>query len=503
MRKSRIVSLFASIRGRFIMAYMVIMVVLLAFFNLSIMNLIEQSLVNRRVNELRVQVETVSANVAPQFAAYDAAGVYAYVRRESEQNDARIVVADEDGIVQVDAFSQINATSLWQEEVVDVLQGSEFSYGFHRELLSDQEEKQQEQWLIYCVAPMIYDGARIGVVLYSTSIQDVVDMLTLMSDKMQVNAVGIGALVIILSFFIATFMLNPIEDLTQAIETMSMERVVHPVAVETSGHSELARLAAAFNNMTQKLEATDQARNEFVSNASHELKTPLSSMKVLTESLLHSEHFDESLTREFLQDIDNEIDRLSVLVSDLLLLTQMDKQSTVFHFEPVSLADVVERALKNLVPLAKGRDIVMDADINDECVVSGDAMRLFQMVTNLTDNAIKYTPKGGHVRVILNAYADEAVLRVRDNGIGIPADAVDHIFERFYRVDKARAREAGGTGLGLSIVYQIVDMHAGTIEVDSIEAKGTTFTVRLPLSRSQSEKEESQNHTTVQEEVLQ
>lgn len=165
----------------------------------------------------------------------------------------------------------------------------------------------------------------------------------------------------------------------------------------------------------------------------------------------------------------------------------MDKQSTAFSLRPVSLADVTERALKNLVPLAKGKDISIEADIGDDCVVMGDDMRLYQMVTNLTDNAIKYTPAGGSVHVSLAARDGEGVLRVRDSGIGIPKEAIDHIFERFYRVDKARARAVGGTGLGLSIVYQIVELHAGTIGVDSVEGSGSVFTVRIPLAAEREE----------------
>ncbi|MBP3371691.1 MAG: HAMP domain-containing histidine kinase [Clostridia bacterium] len=457
------------------------MTVLLAFFNVSIINLVERSLVNRRVNELRVEVETAAATIAPEFALYDAQDIYDYICLVSENNNARILVADANGIVQADAFSQVNATKLWFTEVEDVLSGSEFSYGFHEHVI-EGKDGEQSQWLIYCVAPMIYDGSRIGVVLYSQSVQDVVDMLALISKNMRINSIGVGILVILMSFFVASYTLNPVEELTDSIEAMSLERVVHPVAIEAGGHSEIARLAAAFNGMTRKMEATDRARNEFVSNASHELKTPLTSMKVLTQSLLQSEHFDEELTREFLGDIDHEIDRLTLLVSDLLLLTRIDKQDSTVTFEQVNLGDVMERALRNLVPLAKTKDIIMEADINAECVVSGDDMRLFQMVTNLTDNAIKYTPEGGTVHVYLDMQDDEAILRVKDSGIGIPADALEHIFDRFYRVDRARARDAGGNGLGLSIVYQIIQMHQGTIDVQSVENAGTTFTVRLPLA---------------------
>lgn len=491
MLKDKVETVLASIKGRFIVVYMVIMAVLLAFFNVSIINLVERSLVNRRVNELRVEVETVAANVAPEFAVYDAQDVYSYVRAVSDQNNARILVADSAGVVQVDAFSQVNATKLWYSEVDEVLDGGEFAYGFH-EQITIKDDKEQSQWLIYCVAPVIYDGTRIGVVLYSESVQDVMDMLTMIHKSMRVNSIGIGVLVILMSFFVASYILNPVEELTRSIETMSREREVRPVAIEAGGHSELARLASAFNGMTQKLEATDRARNEFVSNASHELKTPLTSMKVLTQSLLQSEHFDEELTREFLGDIDNEIDRLTILVSDLLQLTRMDKQATTVKFEEVNLGDVMERALRNLVPLAKEKDILIDADINAECIILGDDMRLFQMVTNLTDNAIKYTQPGGRIHVYLDMQDDEAVLRVKDSGIGIPEDAIEHIFDRFYRVDRARARDAGGNGLGLSIVYQIIQMHQGIITVQSVENVGTTFTVRLPLMKVEQNAEQQE-----------
>ena len=494
MMRSKVLSFFSSIRFRFIVAYMVIMTVLLAFFNVSITNMVERTLITRRVNELRVQTETVSANIASDFADYNAEEIYDYVSAFGAEQNARVLVADSRGVVQVDAFATINGTKLWQDEVADVLGGGDFSYGFHRETIHrNTKTGSQQRWLVYCVSPVIYNGERIGAVVYSSSVQDVVDILSNMSRSMQINAVGVGLMVIISSFFVATFMLNPIESLTRQIEAMSNERVVHPVAIEAGDHSELTTLAAAFNNMTVKLETTEKARNEFVSNASHELKTPLTSMKVLTESLLHSEHFDEGLTREFLSDINFEIDRLTALVTDLLLLTQMDKQSTAFVFEDVNLGDVMERALKNLVMLAKSKEITIDAAINNECIVRGDNMRLYQMVTNLTDNAIKYTPEGGHIRVSLDAFEDAAYLRVQDNGIGIPKEDIDHIFDLFYRVDRARARDAGGTGLGLSIVYQIVELHGGTIEVQSEEGRGTLFTVRLPLALDYDEQQDEQN----------
>ena len=233
--------------------------------------------------------------------------------------------------------------------------------------------------------------------------------------------------------------------------------------------------------MSEKLQNMDQMRNDFISNASHELKTPLSAMKILIESLLHQETPDPAMTREFLGDINQEIDRLSAIVGDLLTIVRFDSKSEKLQMEPIALDELLFDTLSRLSPVAKKAQITIEPSCDELCFVNGDPIKLQQVIYNLVDNAIKYTPEGGTVWVKLYNEGDKAVLEVRDNGIGIPKESLPHLFDRFYRVDKARSRSTGGTGLGLSIVQSVVHTHGGDIEVDSEDNVGTVFHVYLPL----------------------
>ena len=233
--------------------------------------------------------------------------------------------------------------------------------------------------------------------------------------------------------------------------------------------------------MCQRLESLDQSRNQFVSNASHELKTPLSAMKILLETLLYQEAYDPDMTREFLGDINREIDRLNAIVGDLLTLVHIDSGRMQLKPELLKLDELVYDTARRLRPLAEKRDIRLEVTVKDKIETTGDAQKLSQVFYNLMDNAIKYTPEGGFVKAEISRNGRMARVTVADSGIGIPKADLIHVFDRFYRVDKARARATGGTGLGLSIVKQIVMLHEGTINVTSEEEVGSTFTVELPI----------------------
>ena len=234
--------------------------------------------------------------------------------------------------------------------------------------------------------------------------------------------------------------------------------------------------------MSEQIEAHDRVRDEFVSNASHELKTPLSTMKLLSESILYEENPDPALMKEFFQDVNHEVDRLSRVITDLLRLVQIDETESKVQAVPVRLDAVAHRVLDRLQPLADKKGIALRAALQ-EATVAGDAMRLEQVATNLIENALKYTDEG-HVEVRVLTSGEEALLRIADTGIGIPEDAQTHVFERFYRVDKARSRGTGGTGLGLAIVERVVALYNGYVEVESKLGEGSTFTVHLPLCRT-------------------
>ena len=196
---------------------------------------------------------------------------------------------------------------------------------------------------------------------------------------------------------------------------------------------------------------------------------------------MYEENMPKELRQEFLSDINKEIDRLSSVVGDLLTLVHIDSNKLRLRREMIVFADTVRESAGRLAPLAKKREQTLDIQISDSCEMFADPGKLGQVCYNIIENAIKYTPDGGKITVRLKKSGRDAVLEITDTGVGIPPEDQPHVFDRFYRVDKARSRDTGGTGLGLSIVQQIIRLHAGSIQVFSEVGKGTTFVIQLPV----------------------
>ena len=257
-------------------------------------------------------------------------------------------------------------------------------------------------------------------------------------------------------------------------------------ALDTDISSEAYRETRDISNSVAqtitKLQEADQSRQEFVSNVSHELKTPITSIRVLADSLMGMGEVPVELYREFMEDISNEIDRESKIIDDLLSLVKMDKSEAELNISQVNLNVLVEQILKRLRPIANRRKVELIFESIREVTADVDEMKLSLAITNLVENAIKYNMEEGWVRVTLDADHKFFYLKVQDSGIGIPEDVQDRIFERFYRVDKARSRETGGSGLGLAITRNVVLMHKGAIKLSSKEGEGSTFTLRIPLN---------------------
>jgi signal transduction histidine kinase len=252
--------------------------------------------------------------------------------------------------------------------------------------------------------------------------------------------------------------------------------------IALKGHDEYSQLAQAFDDMTEKLEQVDKTREEFVSNVSHELKTPLSSMKVLAESLLLlDKEPDGTMYREFLQDIKSEIDRMTYIINDLLTLVRIDQREQGINIQYTDLNKMVKDIIKRLKPLADQNLIELQLDEAKAVSVEADEMRVSLALSNIIENGIKYTPEGGMVKVTVDSENQNAVITVQDTGIGIMDEEQGKIFDRFYRVDKTRDRETGGTGLGLSISHTAVLSHNGSIRLTSKPGEGSVFVVRLPI----------------------
>ena len=248
--------------------------------------------------------------------------------------------------------------------------------------------------------------------------------------------------------------------------------------IQMRGDDEYATLATEFNKLTDRLQESEATQRQFVSDASHELKTPLASIKLLSDSILQND-MDADTMREFVGDIGNESDRLTRMTQKLLTLSKADAETVCDH-EVVDLSEIVRRVFRMLVPLADQTQVQLTANLDRGCFVLSMEDDAYQIIFNLVENGIKYNHPDGSVHVTVSHTADEVELLVEDTGMGIPKASIEHIFERFYRVDKARSRQAGGSGLGLSIVHELVTRNFGTIDVSSEEGKGTRFTVHLP-----------------------
>ena len=245
---------------------------------------------------------------------------------------------------------------------------------------------------------------------------------------------------------------------------------------------EFYNLSSSFNKIINRYKELENTRQEFVSNVSHELKTPITSMKILADSLLMQPDVPVELYEEFMNDIVHEIDRENQIITDLLTLVKMDKTQADLNITSVKINDLLEVLLKRISPIAEKRGIKIRLETMREVVAEVDEVKLSLACNNLIENAVKYNHDDGKVDVSLNADHKFFYIRVKDTGCGIPEDCQEQIFERFYRVDKARSRETGGTGLGLAITRNVVLMHKGSIRVHSKEGEGATFIIRIPLN---------------------
>ena len=246
-------------------------------------------------------------------------------------------------------------------------------------------------------------------------------------------------------------------------------------------YTETQRVAEAYNRMRARLSAQEESRQEFVSNVSHELKTPLTSMKVLADSLLAQEEVPNELYRDFMYDITEEIDRENKIINDLLSLVRMDRKAKSLDIQDTNINDLIDLILKRLRPIAEKQNIDLQMDNYRPVIAQVDQTKLTLAITNLVENAIKYNKPDGWVRVSLNMDSSYFYIKVEDSGIGIPEEDQKFIYERFYRVDKSHSRDIGGTGLGLAITRQAVLLHHGAIRIYSRVGEGTTFSVRIPL----------------------
>lgn len=382
---------------------------------------------------------------------------------------ARILIINSDYIIVKDNYIFDEGKTIITEDVINAFKGKSHSHINYKSSSA------------VITTPIIDDTGKIsGVIKVSLSGYATIQTINYMK---RISIAVMIALLLVFSgilVFVIYKLTSPAKDMKEAI--LSLSDGDKNARIKKQTIKEYKDIGDAVNVLLDRLESIDGSRDEFVSNVSHELKTPMTSMKVLADSLLATENAPIEMYKEFMQDIAEEIDRENEIIGDLLNLVRTDGERAVLNIETVDVNELMEVVLKRLKPIALKNNIEIIFESMRPVTASIDRVKFIIVLTNIIENAIKYNHPEGWVKITLNADHKFFYVDVSDSGIGIPEECKDHVFERFYRVDKARSRETGGTGLGLAITKNIVLLHKGTIKFYSKENEGTTFNIRIPLN---------------------
>lgn len=384
--------------------------------------------------------------------------------------NGRILIINRSGRIIKDTYDIDEGKYMLSEEVIQCFEGVDTSY-------YDESNDYIEQTV------SLKDGKSKqidGVMLVSISTGEIRDSIEILEHRGNLLMLAISILVLVLGYLLSKSLVKPFTRVSKAIEELTDGYLDEEISVPD--YSETQMLSSVFNKMLKRMKVLDDSRQEFVANVSHELKTPMTSIKVLADSLVGQEDVPVELYKEFMQDIAVEIDRENKIITDLLALVKMDKKASDLNIEKVNINELMESILKRLKPIADKKKVELVLETYRPIVAEVDEVKLSLALSNLVENGIKYNVEDGWVHVTLNADHKYFYVTVADSGVGIPKDSIDKIFERFYRVDKSHSREIGGTGLGLAITRNAIAMHRGAVKVKSEEQKGTTFSVRIPLN---------------------
>jgi len=483
--------LLRSLRARLFLIILLVGVVPCIFMRYGIVDNYEEKAVERRITEVSNELmiignHLIANNYLGDYLSDDASVmssrkvIDAELEILSNLYDGRIMIINSNLKVITDTYDLSEGKTIISEEVIRCFQGVNATH------------YDPEHGYIELTTPIINTAttgngtnaevtSRIeGVMLTSISSASIVAMM----EELHRNALLVEMVLIIiilaLAFFLANVLTRPLARVTDAINEVkagySNESISVPDYVET------IHIVDAFNQLLKRMKALDDSRQEFVANVSHELKTPMTSMKVLADSLVAQPDVPVELYREFMEDIVSEIDRENRIITDLLALVKMDKTAQEVNITSVNINDLTEMILKRLRPLARKKEVEVVFESIRPVVAEVDEVKMSLVMTNLVENAIKYNTAHGWVKVVLDADHQYFTFEVRDSGVGIPEESLAYIYERFYRVDKSHSRESGGTGLGLAITRNAVLMHRGSITVTSKEGEGSCFVVKIPLT---------------------
>ncbi|MCM1192616.1 MAG: ATP-binding protein [Butyrivibrio sp.] len=468
-----------SLRARIFIIILVIGIVPSVLMRYGILNSYEERSVQNRISTVQNQLLIVGNHLLSNHyfssTKTNENVINAELEMISNLYEGRVMIVDSSLKVVKDTYAISEGKTMISEEVIR---------GFQGEAMSHYD---REHGYIEMTTPIVDSGSSeegesfvAGVMVTSISNDAIIATMEALNREAMIlqylMLIGILAFALILSIGLT----RPFNRITEAINEVKAGYSDKPIDVPD--YAETAHIVDAFNQLLHRMKTLDDSRQEFVANVSHELKTPMTSVKVLADSLLAQGDAPAELYREFMEDIVSEIDRENQIITDLLALVRMEKKVQSLNIVPLNINDLTELILKRLRPIARKRDVELVFESMRTVTAEVDEVKLTLIMTNLVENAIKYNKEHGWVKVELDADHQYFTFTVSDSGLGIPEDALPHIYERFYRVDKSHSKDIGGTGLGLAIARSAVLLHRGSVTVTSVEGEGSCFVVKIPLN---------------------
>ena len=470
-----------NLQNKFGISYTCIIIAVLILLNTYPL-LVSQDLVFKsKETSLRSSVKLIEASLSG-LDELTVENVSAALSSMAETGVNRILVTDTAGRILYDSRKENSAVGKYAfySEIAEALWGNDAFYCTYDE----------QAFFSRMAEPVVYHNEIVGAVYVYEYDTAQAELLKGFQQNLRTISLVVGILVLVISMMLSRMLTKSITNLLTAIR--QVREGAYSTRAEVRGGDEIAQIAAEFNSLTDRLATTEEARRRFVSDASHEMKTPLAGIQLMTDSILQTEDMNPAMVREFVSDIGQEAQRLNRITEHLLALTRLDSGSVeqVTEHTATAVGTVVERVVRMLGVVAQEKGVALTCDCDKHAIVRATENDVHQILYNLMENGIKYSAAGGFVHTCATVEGAFVTITVEDNGIGIPESDRPHIFERFYRVDKMRSRAVGGTGLGLSIVKDTVEYRGGTITVDGRgENNGTVFTVRLPRTAEEVEQQ--------------
>ncbi|MCM1212585.1 MAG: cell wall metabolism sensor histidine kinase WalK [Blautia sp.] len=447
----------------------------------------EQRAVSLRISDVQAQLQVLANHLIVYRYLQDTSSevIDAELNLLSNLYDGRVIIINNNLRVVKDTYGISENKIIISEEVIRCLKGDNTSNYDSENGYIEMTIPIMERFEADIIGMEIPENMPVestiakGVMLISVSTDNIAATMEILNRKALVLEFIVIMIIFAASVMASYLLVRPFERLTDALRQVKEGYTNDPVCVPDCLETE--NIGDAFNEVVNRMRVLDDSRQEFVSNVSHELKTPITSMKVLADSLRGQDDVPIELYREFMEDIATEIDREDKIINDLLALSKMDRAASDLNISQVDINALVEFILKRLRPIALKKDVELVYESIRPVTAEVDEVKITLVITNLVENAIKYNREHGWVKVTLDADHQFFTVEVADSGIGIPQESMEHIYERFYRVDKSHSREIEGSGLGLAITRSAILMHRGLIKAVSEEGEGTTFTVKIPL----------------------